>query len=250
MKKVLGVTLLLLLSNTLKAQKTGDNQFNTWLTYSGDHSVSERIDIHTLYSFRRNEFMENWQQSLLRVGMGVRLADKIKMQVGYDWLVTFPYGKQPISFRTNEHRIWVHLNLKFQEKRFYFANRIRFENRAIEDIHAGDQNERIVDGFNWKYRLRYKFAVDVPLNKNRMEENTLFLSVSDELFMNLFDKNHYFNQNWFYAGLGWRFTEKIKLKIGYMNQFLPKTDGDHVENNHTLSLSYIQNFSFAKNNNQ
>ena len=83
-----------------------------------------------------------------------------------------------------------------------------------------------------------------------MEENTLFLSVSDELFMNLFDKNHYFNQNWFYAGLGWRFTEKIKLKIGYMNQFLPKTDGDHVENNHTLSLSYIQNFSFAKNNNQ
>ena len=152
MKKALGVVLLLLLCNAVKAQKMVDNQFNTWLTYSGDHSVSERIDIHTLYSFRRNEFIKNWQQSLLRVGMGVRLADKIKTQMGYDWIATFPYGEQPISFLTQEHRIWVHLNLKFQEQRFYFSNRIRFENRAIEDIHAGDQNERVVDGYNWKFR--------------------------------------------------------------------------------------------------
>lgn len=34
--------------------------------------------------------------------------------------------------------------------------------------------------------------------------------------------------------------------IGYVNLFLPKLGGVHVENNHTLSLSYIQNFNFVK----
>lgn len=247
MRKIIGVVLLLVAYSNATAQKQVDNQFNTWLNYSGDHAVSKKIDVHTLYSLRRNEFVENWQQSLLRLGMGVKLTDKIKAQAGYDWLVTFPYGEQPISFRTNEHRIWAHLNLKFQEKRFYFSNRFRFENRAIENIYAGDQGERIVDGFIWRYRLRYKFGVDVPLNNKQMDESTLFLSVNDELFMNLFNQDNYFDQNWFYAGLGWKFSKNIKLKIGYMNQFFPKSNGIQVENNHTLNISYIQNFNFSGN---
>ena len=152
MKILIFVMLFMILSSIGRTQNTVDEQFNTWITYAGDHAVSKRIDIHTLYSFRRNEFMKNWQQSLLRVGLGNKLTDKIKVQVGYDWIVTFPYGKQPISFQTNEHRVWAHLNLKFQEQRFYFSNRIRFENRAIEALHAGDQNERVVDGYNWKFR--------------------------------------------------------------------------------------------------
>ncbi len=250
MKKIACVIALLMLYGNANAQKIVDDQFNTWLTYAGNYSVSKRIDIHTLYSFRRNEFVENWQQSLLRVGMGVKLTDKIKTQIGYDWIATFPYGKQPISFLTNEHRIWAHLNLKFQEQRFYFSNRIRFASRTIENIHAGNLGGKVVDGFIWKYRLRYKFAVDIPLNKKRMEANTLFVSVNDELFMNLFEKNHYFDQNWFYAGLGWKFAKSIKVKVGYMNQFLPKSDGIHVENNHTLSVAYIQNFNFAKKKSQ
>lgn len=33
-------------------------QFNSWWTYSGNHRVSEKFSLYTLYSFRRNDFVK------------------------------------------------------------------------------------------------------------------------------------------------------------------------------------------------
>lgn len=243
MRNIRSVILFLTIGFSTTAQKQIDNQFNTWVTFSGNHTISKKWEFHSLYSYRRNDLVEHWQQSLLHIGAGYKLTSKIKTQVGYDWIRTFPYGTQPIAQVTDEHRIWVHLNTKFQENRFHFSQRLRFENRAINLFNANMSK----NGFVWKYRLRYKLAVNVPINHNRLIDNTLFVSLSDEIFMNFFNQNKYFDQNWFYAGFGWRFNKSISVKVGYMNQFLPKTDGVHVENNDTLSIQYIHNLNFIKN---
>ncbi|MFT6983040.1 MAG: hypothetical protein ACJAUD_001811 [Crocinitomicaceae bacterium] len=244
MNKLVGVILCSIVSLSGSAQKQIDDQFNSWITYSGNHILSNKWDIESLYSFRRNGFFEHWQQSLLRVGVGYKLTEKIKAQVGYDWVRTFPYGAEPISRMTDEHRIWAHLNLKFQENRFYFEQRLRFENRVIDQTNTDMSTNKFV----WKYRLRFTFGMNIPLNHNQMINHTLFLSLSDEIFMNLNSQDKYFDQNWFYAGLGWRFNKSISVKIGYLDQFLPNSDGLHVENNHTFSVNYIQNLDFSGKN--
>ena len=190
MRKIQSVILFLTLGFSATAQKQIDNQFNTWITLSGNHVLSKKWDVHSLYSFRRNDFVEHWQQSLMRIGVGYKLTEKIKTQTGYDWIRTFPYGEQPIGQMTDEHRIWVHFNIKFQENRFYFSQRLRFENRAINQFNASMSE----NAFMWKYRLRYKFGVNVPLNQNGLIDNTLFLSLSDEIFMNLFNQDKYFEK--------------------------------------------------------
>ncbi len=242
MRQIALFILFLTLTSPILAQKQINDQFNTWITYSGNHKFTEKWDVHTLYSMRRHDFVADWQQSLLRVGVGYKLTKKIKTQIGYDWIRTFPYGAQPISHVTDEHRAWVHLNTKFQEKRFSFLQRLRFENRVIEQFDANLNKS----GFVLKYRLRYKFGLVVPLNHSQLEDKTLFMNFNNEIFMNVINSTKYFDQNWFYTGFGWRFNKSISVKIGYLNQFFPKTDGIRIENNHTLKLDYIHSFDFSR----
>jgi len=81
-----------------------------------------------------------------------------------------------------------------------------------------------------------------------MVDNTLFFSISDEIFLG-FGKGigkNVMDQNRFYTGLGWRFTKNIQLQLGYLNQYIIKSDGLHMERNHTLQASLTLQADFSK----
>ena len=81
-----------------------------------------------------------------------------------------------------------------------------------------------------------------------MKDNTLFFVAADEIFVN-FGKNvpaNIFDQNRLYLALGWRFTKDTNIQVGYMNQFIEKSDGVHKENNHTLQVALTYNIDFSK----
>ncbi len=231
---ILSIIILIQFNGFTQIQK--DNQFNTWVTYSGNHKLNDKYSIYTLYSFRRNDFVENWQQSLLRLGINRKIKDHFTVTFGYDWAETFPYGKQPIIKQTTEHRPFEQISLKNKIGRFKLIHRYRLEQRFIETNFD----------FKFRNRCRYRFTVTVPLNHTEMTNKTIYLSVFNELFINA-GKNiesHYFDQNWAYLGVGFKFNKQTKVSIGYMNQFLPKSDNLRIENNHTLGLSFSHNFNF------
>ena len=64
--------------------------------------VDNQFSVHTFYSTRRSDFVKNWQQSLLRLGINYKLNDKLILTPGYDWAINFPYGKQPIATKIIE----------------------------------------------------------------------------------------------------------------------------------------------------
>lgn len=220
---------------------TGQTAHNlhSWWTYSGNHKLAEKTSLHTLYSFRRHDFVEQWQQSLLRLGLNYRIADNAVLMPGYDWVVTFPYGDQAIPRRTTEHRATMQAVVKNKVRQVGLSHRYRFEQRWIE---SGENHLS-------RQRLRYRLGLNIPLHRDEESGRAeWFLATFNEVFINLGNEvgNHFFDQNWIYLGLGYAWDSSASIKLGYMNQHLVKTDLVRRENNHTLMFSLSKNFDFSK----
>ena len=149
------------------------NQFNSWWMYFGNHRMNDKVGIHTEYQFRRSDFASEWQQSLARVGVDYYLRDKAMVTAGYGWIVSFPYGEQPIDLSFNEHRIWQQFILQQNVGRFYFHHRYRLEQRFLENVSLNGAGQKESDGFRFRQRARYRFLVTVPLTRPTLENNTL-----------------------------------------------------------------------------
>ena len=63
-------------STSLMSQKQIDSQNNAWLMYFGNHRLNDKFSVHTEYQFRRHEFLNDWQQSLARVGLDYWITNK------------------------------------------------------------------------------------------------------------------------------------------------------------------------------
>lgn len=223
------ITLLVLIIPLLSfsQEKVIDNQFNSWWTYGGTHKINENYGLHTIASFRRNDFVNDWQQTLVRVGINRKISSNVTFGIGGDWATTWPYGEQPIGERTTEYRTYERIELKQNVNKLALKQRFNLEQRYVND--------------NTLHRLRYRFTMSHPLSEQ------LSFVAFDEVFLHLgsrfYGKN--FNQNWAYLGLKYK-VGKGSISLGYMNQFLVKGDRLRAESNHTLSVGYGYNFDFSK----
>jgi len=232
----------------LNAQKQIANQHHAWVALFGNHRINDHWGCNTEYQWRRADFIQHWQQSLLRMGVDYYSTSGAKYSVGYAWIKTFPYGEQPIAHENNEHRIWQQAELKSSLERVEIFHRYRLEQRYIENWVNTSENTFELNGFSFRQRARYRLLCNVPLNKREMSDHTLFLSVWDEIFVG-FGKGiakNVVDQNRLYAGLGWRFNAACNVQLGYLNQYIIKKDGIHAERNHTLQASMTYNLDWRK----
>jgi Protein of unknown function (DUF2490) len=251
MKKIMLLVAILSL-NTSKsafAQKHIDDQNNAWYMYFGNHKINDRWGLHTEYQWRRHDWGQTWQQSLGRIGVDFQTKQGLTLTAGYGWIVSYPYGKQPIAYSFNEHRIWQQLTLKQDVGRISFNHRYRTEQRFLEQkTYDSTANNFLKTNYNFKQRARYRFMVTVPINHSKMQDKTVFFSAYDEVFLG-FGKGvakNIMEQNRIYLGVGYRFNKNVNVQTGYMNQFIQKADGVHAENNHNFQLSLTYNLDFSK----
>jgi hypothetical protein len=214
--------------------------------YFGNHRLSEQWGIHTEYQWRRSDLFNDWQQSLLRLGVDYYTKQNAQFTAGYGWIRSYKYGEQPIAHNFNEHRIWEQFTVKNKVGRVELHHRYRLEQRFLEQWKINDAGAYSLDGFVLRHRVRYRFMATVPLSRKELADNTLFLSVYDEPFLG-FGKGigkNILDQNRLYAAIGWRFNKDFNIQLGYMNQIIVKFDGVKVERNHTLQVGINYNLSF------
>ncbi|MCW2117909.1 DUF2490 domain-containing protein [Flavobacterium sp. 7A] len=264
--KTISLSLLITATSYTFAQTNPKvEQTNIWLSYNGDHKLTEHWGLHTEYQMRRNQGFKNPMQSMFRFGIDYHINKEVMVTAGWAHIETAAYGefaKQIPSkyndYKFNEHRIWEQLVINHKNSgRFSFDSRFRIEQRWTQSfenygtilvpnyLRYDDPDE----GY-WKlrHRVRYRFRTQVPLNKNKMEDKTLFLAVADEIFINVGNRvaANIFDQNRLSAALGWRFNKESNIQIGYLNQFSEKSDGTTRENNHTVTVGYTYNIDFTK----
>ena len=220
---------------SLFAQKQIDDQVHGWVAYQGNHKLNSQFDLHTEYQWRRADGFADWQQSLARVGLDYKLNTNCSFSGGYGWVLSYPYGSQPIPSQTIEHRLWQQVILKQPLGNFQVQHRYRLEQRWIDN--------------QFKQRMRYRAQVLIPLQKSFVDKkHGLFMNVNDEVFLG-FGKGigkNILDQNRFIGAVGYQFNKDFQIQMGYLNQFVIKTDGLHMERNHTLWTSVAYNFDFSK----
>ena len=248
MRILFSTFIIVFLISGVYAQKQIDDQMNSWYMYFGNHKLSDKWGLHTEYQWRRHDLGQIWQQSLARIGVDYYTKQGPQLTLGYGWIVSYPYGKQPIAYTFDEHRIWQQLVLKQDAGKLNFNHRYRLEQRIL-DNKVLDLNTNTYEHSEWKLkqRARYRFMVTMPISNPKMMDNTWFVSAYDEVFLG-FGKGiakNIMEQNRLYAAVGYRFNKNVNVQGGYLNQFIQKGDGIHAENNHNLQLSLTYNLDFT-----
>lgn len=203
-----------------------NNRLNTnnnigWYNYFGTFKFSERFGLHSEYQWRRNNFITNGQQSLLRFGLNYVVNPRVLFRVGYAWVETFPYGDYPINGYGKdftEHRFFEMMQLSHKEGKIDFSHRFMLEQRFVGKYSSAKETKE--KEYPLLNRFRYMFRVQVPLKSGEMKDKTPYLAFYDEVFIG-FGKHvnvNVFDQNRIGLLLGYRWNKNIRLEAGYLNQ--------------------------------
>lgn len=232
MKKALIVFTFVLTTFYAKAQKA--DQFNSWWYYSGKYRVTEKVNIETLYSWSRHNFIKEWQQSKLRLGGSYDYLKNISFGAGYEWVVLFPYGAHPVPEKRPEHRIYEYFTIK---------NKIK----TVSVSYGMLLEQRIMDA-KTRQRLRLIFGAKIPITRSKEGETKLGVSLSNQVFLDIdkYANNKNFSQNRIYGAFDIPLNKAFTLSLGYMNQYII-INATRIENDHTLMVKLAHKVDFRKN---
>jgi len=232
---------------TAQAQPAGRavvNQSIQWFAATANIKLSKTLTAIVEGQYRYAGSLDPMQYQS-RTALEVRLNSHFSIvPVGYVWTENFLYGKQPMTFKNNEHRLWEQVTYKHGFGRFKFDHRLRLEQRFIQ-VHSRTAEGSVVnEGFsNRQNRLRYRFAVKVPLGgKKDIDTQTLYAAAYDEAFYSwgktvTFDEP---DQNRLFGGLGYQVCKPLSIQAGFLYQMLIKANGAQQENNvgFQIALNY------------
>lgn len=224
-----------------------------WYNFFSTVKFQQRWSVHTEYQFRRTDIVENWQQSLLRVGVNYHLNPRVLFRVGYGWIETFPYGEIPINTYGKdftEHRLFQMAQMTHQEGMARFSHRFMLEQRFVGSYSAAELLKE--DRYTFMNRMRYMFRLQIPLKGNEIKNKIPYAVVYDEIFIG-FGKNvplNIYDQNRLGILLGYRFNNNIGLNAGYLYQNVqlgrPINQQNVFQNNHGIIVNLSVNTDVRK----
>lgn len=191
-----------------------DSNFGNWLLYIGNKKLNQNWNIHNEIQYRNYDAIGDLEQLLLRTGLGYNLTENNNnILLGYGYILSENYivgtdNKESVE----EHRIFQQFMSKQKMGSLNVSHRYRFEQRFVET--------------DFKLRFRYFLGLNIPITKTETMINTYYLSAYNEIFLNT--KTSIFDRNRVYMGLGYRINDKIRLELGYMNQFFETTSRDQL----------------------
>lgn len=170
-------------------------------------------------------------QAFGRGAVGYALSDNASLWLGYAHFATFPQNAKT----QHENRIWQQLLLTDKASFGDLTSRTRLEQRIIQNVNPVE----------WRLRQFVRFSH--PL----WENSPLSLVLWDEVFVRLNSTTPSarfgFDQNRGFAGLGYTFSEKARVEMGYLNQLIQSRVVSRREQtfnhriNHIFSVSLFLN---------
>lgn len=215
---------LVLISQSVFCQNRISNHNNIgWYAYNGTFKLDSKFSIHTEYQWRRNDYIETWQQSLLRLGINYQANPNLQLRLGYARAETFPYGEIPINGMGKdftEHRIYEMATVTDKIGKIDLSHRFMLEQRWVGRYSNADLTSE--DQYPFLNRARYMIRLQMPLKGNSIADKTPYVAVYDELMIG-FGKNvgeNIFDQNRIGVLVGYKFNNLVRVEGGYLNQIV------------------------------
>jgi Protein of unknown function (DUF2490) len=234
------ITILSILNTSAQTAKSTESIQQLWFGYFNQTRFSNRwgawADLHLR---TKEDFTNNFSQAIIRVGLTYYLNDAAKFTIGYASVSLFP-GDNHKKVTQPEHRPWQQFqwHTKFTKTRLMQWLRLdeRYRRKIVNDSTLGS-------GYNFNFRLRYNIWYDVPLSSKGIVPKSFSFVVNDEVHIN-FGKEivyNYFDQNRFFVGLKYQFTESSNIQFGYMNVFQQLAAGNKYKSIDAIRIFFYQN---------
>lgn len=136
------------------------------------------------------------------------------------------------QFKAPEWRLAVQGKYYFNKIGFTLNTDMRAELRFIAD------EEGVFDEV-FRYRQKLKFLK--PLNSQILRQGVIFVYASEELIFRSTAKETgmtHFDRNLFTIGAGYLFTDDLQLELAYINEFVPRDNGNIISNVVSLTLTF------------
>jgi len=203
------------------------NQTSGWLFLLNNTKINDKWGTYLDVQFRSADHVDYLRNFLFRPGITYYVNDKSEVTVGYLLNKTFNRLNGAANNSLTEHRIWEQFIYKQKISTISLSHRFRLEQRFIE---TNSVNEDI-----FAQRFRYFVRFILPLQKNKQKfENGIFAALQNEVFLNIQNKdelnNKIFDQNRAYLAVGYRFSKKLDIEAGYMNQAIKGLSANTVNN--------------------
>lgn len=201
------------IQTSLHAQNGPDeDQLGAWYMYFFNERFGDsQLGIQGDYQFRFWDVTSDLEQILLRTGFTYTPKNEdVLFTLGYANITTGEFGESTETI--NENRIYQEALFGQQiGERFLLTHRLRYEQRWVDDQ-------------DLRTRYRYNLFLNVPLNNTKMGKGTIHLALYNEIFLNgqtdIGDgrKVQFFDRNRTYLGLGYGFSDKLRMQLGWMKQ--------------------------------
>lgn len=188
------------------------SKIGAWYMYFYKHQFkNSQFGIQGDLQYRNWNTIGDLEQLLIRSGVTFNpKTANILFTLGYANITTGEFGDGNAT--VSESRIYQEaLFPQKLGKRFHLAHRFRYEQRFVENQ-------------DFRTRYRYNLFLNIPLNNESLSDNTFYIALYNELFINgqteigdnrvveLFDRNRT------YLGLGYVVKPSMKFQFGWMNQ--------------------------------
>jgi hypothetical protein len=170
---------------------------------------------------RSNELFTQFYYYETKGGISYDIAKNYTALIGTGRYITGENGDMNQA-HVSEFRVWEQLTINS------FLDRVKFEHRYRAE-------QRWVNGL-YRNRFRYRLNMVVPLNHTKIEPNTYFISVFDEVFLN--NKAPHFERNRFSAAMGYQFDKSLSLQVGWLNQYNYSLTAAGAKNNVAVTIMY------------
>jgi hypothetical protein len=215
----------------------------TWLAYFNQTRLTNKsglwLDVHFRFT---DDFAERMSQDIFRLGYVYYLHDNVRLSAGYAFTTLFS-GEDEVP-NLNEHRPWQQIQWFDKKQHFNMMQYLRLEQRFKQQIVDG----QVSDDYQFNSRIRYNMSFTIPLKHGGVQPKTPFIFVSDEVMINFGEEiiNNYFDQNRFFVGFGYQFTNSLNAHLGYLNVFLERPSGTDFIKTHAIRLFVFHNLDFRR----
>jgi Protein of unknown function (DUF2490) len=228
------------------AQTKSTEQVNQlWFGYFNQSRISNKWGVWAdLHLRTKEDFVNNFSQSIIRLGLTYYINDVTKLTAGYAYVAIYAADTHT-KITQPEHRPWQQLQWHTQYGKKRMSQWVRLEERYRRKILT---DSTLADGYNFNFRLRYNIGCDLPFSKKGLVPHTVCFAVNDEVHIN-FGKQivyNYFDQNRFFAGIKYQLNDHNNIQFGYMNLFQQLPAGNKYRSLHVMRLYYLQNLDLRK----
>jgi hypothetical protein len=217
---------ILFLIGYIKTASAQTNEFSGWAAWFHAQRFSEHWGASFDGQFRSAHQADYLKNVLLRPNINYYFGNK-SATLGYAYVSA--NGRTATGEKTLRHENRIFEQFIITQKagiNTAISHRFRLEQRFLSSTATQP------DVFS--QRVRYFVRGVIPFNNKPAFTKGTFLALQNEVFVNVQNKekinNHFFDQNRAYVALGYRFSKRIDIDAGYLNQYIQQNQTHTINN--------------------